>query len=83
MVWVGSHGKIEHGTASLCHICTHKEVVPASRLMQVTDRLKPFPTAAGIIKCIILIPVLNVLLIKDSLSLHKICILKKTSSKGA
>ncbi len=29
------------------------------------------------------IPVLNVLLITDSLGLHKICILKKTSSKGA
>ncbi len=28
------------------------------------------------------IPVLNVLLITDSLSLHKICIWKKTSSKG-
>ncbi len=29
------------------------------------------------------IPVLNVLLITDSLRLHKICILKKTSLKGA
>ncbi len=29
------------------------------------------------------IPVLNVLLITDSLGLHKICILKKTSLKGA
>ncbi len=29
------------------------------------------------------IPVLNVLLITDSLGLHKMCILKKTSSKGA
>ncbi len=29
------------------------------------------------------IPVLNVLLITDGLGLHKICILKKTSSKGA
>ncbi len=29
------------------------------------------------------IAVLNVLLITDSLRLHKICILKKTSSKGA
>ncbi len=29
------------------------------------------------------IPVLNVLLITDSLGLHEICILKKTSSKGA
>ncbi len=29
------------------------------------------------------IPVLNMLLIKDSLGLHKICILKKTISKGA
>ncbi len=29
------------------------------------------------------IPVLNVLMITDSLELHKICILKKTSSKGA
>ncbi len=29
------------------------------------------------------IPVLNMLLITDSLGLHKICILKKTSSKGA
>ncbi len=29
------------------------------------------------------IPVLNVLLITDSLGLHKIRILKKTSSKGA
>ncbi len=29
------------------------------------------------------IPVLNVLLITDSLRLHNICILKKTSSKGA
>ncbi len=29
------------------------------------------------------IPVLNVLLITDSLRLLKICILKKTSSKGA
>ncbi len=29
------------------------------------------------------IPVLNVLLITDSLGLHKICILKKTNSKGA
>ncbi len=29
------------------------------------------------------IPVLNVLMITDSLGLHKICILKKTSSKGA
>ncbi len=28
------------------------------------------------------IPVLNVLLITDSLVLHKICILKKTISKG-
>ncbi len=28
------------------------------------------------------IPVLNVLLITDSLELDKICILKKTSSKG-
>ncbi len=28
------------------------------------------------------IPVLNVLLITDSLSLHKICIFKKISSKG-
>ncbi len=27
-------------------------------------------------------PVLNVLLITDSLGLHKICILKTTSSKG-
>ncbi len=37
-------GKFEHGTASLCHICKHKEVVPASRLshvrmLQVVDRL--------------------------------------------
>ncbi len=30
-----------------------------------------------------LFPVLNVLLITDSLRLHKICILKKTSSKRA
>ncbi len=29
------------------------------------------------------IPVLNVLLVTDSLGLHKICILKKNSSKGA
>ncbi len=29
------------------------------------------------------IPVLNMLLITDSLGLHTICILKKTSSKGA
>ncbi len=29
------------------------------------------------------IPVLNVLLITDSLGLHNICILKTTSSKGA
>ncbi len=29
------------------------------------------------------IPVLNVLLITDSLGLHKICILKRNSSKGA
>ncbi len=29
------------------------------------------------------IPVLNVRLITDSLGLHKICIWKKTSSKGA
>ncbi len=29
------------------------------------------------------IPVLNMLLITDSLWLHTICILKKTSSKGA
>ncbi len=29
------------------------------------------------------IPVLNMLPITDSLGLHKICILKKTSSKGA
>ncbi len=29
------------------------------------------------------IPVLNVILITDSLGLHNICILKKTSSKGA
>ncbi len=29
------------------------------------------------------VPVLNVLLITDSLGLHKICILKKTCSKGA
>ncbi len=29
------------------------------------------------------IPVLNVLLITDSLELHKICILKKITSKGA
>uniref|UniRef100_A0A673FLQ1 Connexin 40.8 n=1 Tax=Sinocyclocheilus rhinocerous TaxID=307959 RepID=A0A673FLQ1_9TELE len=41
---VGFRGKFEHGTASLRHVCKHKEVVPVTRLshvriLQVTDHL--------------------------------------------
>ncbi len=56
---VGFHGKFEHGTESLRHVCKHKEVFPARRLLhvrmlQVAAHLLPFLTAARIIKCIIL-----------------------------
>ncbi len=59
MVRVDFRRKFEHGTASLRHVCNHKEVFPASRLshvriLQVAHRLEPFLTAARIIKCIIL-----------------------------
>ncbi len=41
-------------TASLRHVCKHKEVVPASRLyLQVEDCLQPFLAADGIITFII------------------------------
>ncbi len=56
---MGFRGKFVHGTASLRHVCKHKEVVPATRLshvriLQVSDRLSPFLTAARIISFIIL-----------------------------
>ncbi len=86
--------KIRAWLCVITSVCKHKEVVLATRLshvsiLQVVDHLKPFLTAAGIIKCIILmtdcnpernlclwnkwmklnyIPVLNVLLITESLN---------------
>ncbi len=46
----GFHGKFEHGTASLRHVCKHKE----EKISHVRWIVSPFLTAARIMKCIIL-----------------------------
>ncbi len=66
--------RFEHGTASLRHVCKHKEVFPACRIVIQ----KWYDPEYVFMKhmCIKLnyIPVLTVLLITDSLGIHKICI---------
>ncbi len=68
VVWVSFHRKYEHGTVSLYHVCKHKVFL------------------ASLWNCVFMkhmwmklnyIPVLNVLLITDSLRLHNIYILKQ------